>query len=179
MQGAQQWIEDLYRETGPHLLLYLAQRLGDATGAEDVLQDTFAAALRHPEKLRSASSARAYLFGIARNLAADAFRRSQRATEQLPADLSADAPEADPRLELVRAVISRLKPEFREALEMRLQHELSYEEMAGVLGVPIGTVRSRLHHAVNQVRQALRPAENITILRKEKDESGNIGSIIN
>jgi DNA-directed RNA polymerase specialized sigma24 family protein len=59
------WIEGLYRETGPQLLAYLAQRLGDPMAAEDALQETFAAVLRHPDRVRTAASARAYLFGIA------------------------------------------------------------------------------------------------------------------
>ena len=44
----------------------------------------------------------------------------------------------------------------REALLLKLQHELTYEEIASVLNIPVGTVRSRLHHAVRQLRAALR-----------------------
>jgi RNA polymerase sigma-70 factor (ECF subfamily) len=168
MDDTRQWIEVLYREAGPQLLFYLMQRLGDNATAEDILQDTFAAALRHPERVRSASSARAYLFGIARNLAATASRRVIQQVAPLSLTLAADESPRDPRLELLRDAIERLKPEFKEALEMRLQHELSYEEMADVLGVPIGTVRSRLHYAVNQLRRLLRQAEPISMVRKEE-----------
>jgi RNA polymerase sigma-70 factor, ECF subfamily len=165
-EDEREWMEGLYTESGPQLLAYLAQRTADAATAEDLLQETFAVALRHPERVRAASSARAYLFGIARNLAATA-SRSNRPGEPLPPDLAqVDAP-ADPRLEWLREGITRLKPEFREVLELRLQQELSYEEIAEALGVPLGTVRSRLHHAVNHLRRILHPAAPRAMIRKE------------
>ncbi|MFO1478071.1 MAG: sigma-70 family RNA polymerase sigma factor [Verrucomicrobiota bacterium] len=151
------WIENLYRETAPQLLGYLVRRLGDTAGAEDALQETFAVVLRHPDRLHAASSPRAYLFGIARNKASRA-GRSRRENAPLPADLPDQPAAVDPRLESMREAIGRLKPGFREALELRLQHELSYEEIAEALDVPVGTIRSRLHHAVLQLRQALNPS---------------------
>jgi RNA polymerase sigma-70 factor (ECF subfamily) len=125
--------------------------------AEDLLQETFAAVVRRPEGLRLSASPRAYLFGIARNLSVDACRRF-RPTEDLPLDFPAhDQTQNDPRLETMRSAITRLNHSLREVIEFRLQSELSYEEIAAVLDVPIGTVRSRLHHAVKQLRHALDP----------------------
>lgn len=71
---------------------------------------------------------------------------------ELPAE-TGDAP--DPRLEPMREAITKLPPTHAEVLLLRLQQELSYEEIAQILDVPIGTVRSRLHHAVQQLREAL------------------------
>ena len=168
MDDATQWIEALYRETGRQLMAYLLQRAGSAV-AEDLLQETFAAALRHPERLRASHSARAYLFGIARNLAATASRRTACEAEPEFRNLAAvEESPPDPRLELMREAIARLKPGFREALEMRLQHELTYEEIAEALDVPVGTVRSRLHHAVNELRRQLRLTQDPSISKKEE-----------
>jgi RNA polymerase sigma-70 factor (ECF subfamily) len=153
-EGAED-LDRLYREVGPQLLAWLARRRGNPTAAEDLLQETFAAALRHPERLWRAVSQRAYLFGIARNLMVDSYCE-MRATTSLPEDLAME-PEAtvDPRVERMREAIGKLNPALREALELRLQAELSYEEIATALGVPVGTVRSRLHHAVKQLRQMM------------------------
>jgi RNA polymerase sigma-70 factor (ECF subfamily) len=64
-----------------------------------------------------------------------------------------------PRLEVMREGIARLNAISRQVLELRLQQELSYEEMAAILGVPVGTVRSRLHHAVRQLREHLKKSD--------------------
>jgi RNA polymerase sigma-70 factor (ECF subfamily) len=55
----------------------------------------------------------------------------------------------------MRAAITELPGPQRETLMLKLQHELSYEEIAEVLAIPVGTVRSRLHHAVLQLRQIM------------------------
>jgi RNA polymerase sigma-70 factor (ECF subfamily) len=150
-----QSLDELYREVGPRLLAYFQRRHGDPHAAEDLLQETFAAVVRRPESLQIAVSPQAYLFGIARNLSAEDCRRFRPAHE-LPQDLPAGAaPPPDPRLETMRAAVARLNSALREVVELRLQSELSYEEIAAVLDIPVGTVRSRLHHAVKQLRQAL------------------------
>ena len=164
---AMEWVEALYRETGRQLLAYLSQRAGSVL-AEDILQETFAVALRHPDRLQAAFSARAYLFGIASNLASTASRLAAREAELASWNPSAtEESPPDPRLDLMRTAIARLKPDFREALELRLQHELSYEEIAEALDVPVGTVRSRLHHAVSQLRRLLRQPKDQPISEEE------------
>jgi RNA polymerase sigma-70 factor (ECF subfamily) len=156
MEPASEQYELLYRETGPGLLAYFRRRPGLAGAAEDLLQDTFVRALRHPERLATSVSPRAYLFGIARHVSVDALRRS-RPTEALAGSEAAPAEKEDVRLEPMREAIAALPETQREALQLKLQHELSYAEIAEVLGIPLGTVRSRLHHAVLALRAALQP----------------------
>jgi RNA polymerase sigma-70 factor (ECF subfamily) len=152
-------LDEIYREIGPELLAFFRRRHGSAETAEDLLQETFAAVLKCPERLLGADAPRAYLFGIARHLSAEAHRRS-RPAEELPAEpISDEAAPADPRLEIMREGIARLHPASRQVLELRLQRELSYEEIAAMLGVPVGTVRSRLHHAVRQLRENLKNSD--------------------
>lgn len=156
MEPVSEQYESLYRETGPGLLAYFRRRPSLAGTAEDLLQDTFIRALRHPERLAASVSPRAYLFGIARHVSVDALRRS-RPTVTL-AGTEAVATEAeDVRLEPMREAIAALPEAQREALQLKLQHELSYAEIAQVLGIPVGTVRSRLHHAVLALRSSLQP----------------------
>jgi RNA polymerase sigma-70 factor (ECF subfamily) len=160
-------LEELYRETGPSLLAFLVRQVGDPEAAQDLLQETFAAAWRHPDRLRRAVSSRAYLFGIARNLAVTWFRR-RHDTEPLTSSVVAEETAVDPRIERMREAIVRLKPEFREVLELRLQEELSYNEIAELLDLPVGTVRSRLHYAVRQLRQSVARPETPVLARKEQ-----------
>lgn len=155
MDPATQRLQELYREIGPGLLAYFRRRPALAGAAEDLLQDTFVQAWRHPERLLHADSPRAYLFGIARHLSLDTLRR-QRPTEALGELPAAPAEAEDIRLEPMHRAIAALPELQREALQLKLQHELSYEEIASVLNIPVGTVRSRLHHAVRQLREVLR-----------------------
>jgi RNA polymerase sigma-70 factor (ECF subfamily) len=150
-------VEVIYKAVGPELLAFFRARHGSPETAEDLLQETFAAVMKNPQRLLQADSPRAYLFGVARNLSADLHRRS-RPTEALPdeAELESEEKAQDARLEMMREGIRRLNAESRQVLELRLQHELSYEEMAARLSVPIGTIRSRLHHAVRQLRGHLK-----------------------
>ena len=102
-------------------------------------------------------SPRAYLFGIARHVGNDA-RRRRRPTEELGDPPAAPAAEADERLDAMRAAIAQLPAVQRETLLLRLQQELSYAEIAVVLGIPAGTVRSRLHLAVQRLHETLNPS---------------------
>jgi len=151
-------LENLYRDVGPSLLAYLQRRFGDVHAAEDLLHETFFQAARRQEGLTIAVSPRAWLFGIAKNLALTAHRR-RRATCPLSSVLTTPEATDDPRLELVREAVGRLPAAQREALELRLREGLSYSEIASALAIPVGTVRSRLHHAVHRLRASMAEAD--------------------
>jgi len=153
-------IGGLYRKHGAEILNYLARRC-PADEARDLLQETFLQVVRHGERLDGVTMPRAWLFGIARNILASHYRQQpQDSIEHL---LESPAPNAeDARLPAVREAIAELAPELRETLELRIEQELSYEEIAGVLDVPVGTVRSRLHNAVRRLRAALIKPKQIT-----------------
>ena len=76
----------------------------------------------------------------------------------LPENLSQDCCEDDPRVEEMRQAMSKLPIAQQETLELRLSRDLSYQEIATVLEIPLGTVRSRLHNAVNHLRQVMQKA---------------------
>ena len=154
-------IEILYQLHGPALLSYLQRAFGRRTSAEDLLQETFVRAMRHPEHFANAKSPRAFLFGIARNVGLGACRiktpatnvdfSGQPSTKDMPSPLT-----ADPELTDMRRAITTLPPQMRETLELRLRDELTYEEIAVVLEVPVGTIRSRLHTSLRLLREQLR-----------------------
>ncbi len=160
MDDTAQLLERQYTETGPSLLSYFRRRTS-AAAVDDLLQETFLRAWQHRERLQRAASPRAYLFGIARHVCADA-QRAVRHLESLPDDLVAADPATDTDdLLRLREAIAALPETHREPLRLKLQHELSYVEIAEILEVPVGTIRSRLHYAVQQLQDELVASGNL------------------
>lgn len=148
-------IESLYEQHAADLRSWLGRRVTAGEPADDLVQDTFVQALRGLDRLEQATSPRAWLFGIARNLAHAAQRRF-RPTQPLPPQVPAAAlPAEDEELARMRTEIAALPDALREVLELRVGADLSYEEIAEICGVPLGTVRSRLHNAVRRLRDRM------------------------
>ncbi len=157
MNDFAQQFEQHYAELGPALRGYFRRQPALTAVADDLLQETFLRAWRERARLRTVVSPRAYLFGIARHVGIDALRR-RRATEPLVDEFIGDEPEAkDERVGMMRVAIAQLPETHRETLRLKLQHDLSYAEIAVVLDVPVGTVRSRLHYAIERLQRALNP----------------------
>jgi len=149
-------------------LYNLALRMvGAPADAADITQDAFLRAWQKIGSLRRAPF-RAWLFQIAVNLCYDHFRRRRRQGAMPEEGQEAGAvvlglPPVDPqeraevaeRNRLVRDSIQALDPDFRAALILRDLNGLSYEEIAGVLRVPLGTVKSRIARARGLVQERL------------------------
>jgi RNA polymerase sigma-70 factor, ECF subfamily len=148
-------LEQLYREHGQAVWAYVRRRLANGHAAEETFQETFLAVAADWTGLATASSARAWLIGIARNLVREHLRSAaRRAAAPLDEQYAQAAPPSeDPRLEATRRAIARLPDAQRDVLELRLSQDLTYVEIAEVLAIPVGTVRSRLHLAVAALRQ--------------------------
>src|SRR5271167_1809111 len=116
-------MDRLYHELRPELLGYFLRRHGNRETAEDLLQETFAAVMRNPERLCQAETLRAYLFGIARNVSVDALRRMRPEEVQTDKEVAAELALEDPRLDSMREAIVRLNPALRQVLELRLREE--------------------------------------------------------
>lgn len=142
-----------YREQAPRLLAFLRMLVGDRHAAEDLMQDTSIQIWTHPQGYQpERGTLRAYLFGIGRKRAAEWWRR-QRPVEPLTEDGAGYADLCDPAAELtVIHALGNLAPEQRNLLWLREVEGQSYAELAAILEIPVGTVRSRLHAA----REALR-----------------------
>ncbi len=138
-----------YRESGPRLRVFLRHLLLNEQAAEDVMQDTFTHIWRRPSGFNpERGSLRGYLFGIGRKLAAEWWRR-QRPTDGLDED---SAPCPTEMSSVVADAFNRLTSEQRTLLWLREVEGQTYTELAAILEVPVGTVRSRLFAA----REALR-----------------------
>jgi RNA polymerase sigma-70 factor (ECF subfamily) len=122
--------------------------LVDSAAADDLTQETYLRALKALSAFEGRSSVRTWLFGIARRTCADHLRATVRRRALLRRvapveDSTADASEAVGAAELLR----RLSPTHREAFVLTQVLGLSYQEAAESLGVPIGTIRSRVARA--------------------------------
>jgi len=160
-------LEQLYVEHGPALLRYLRRSFGGALAPEELLQETFLQAVRQADRLAQTASPRAWLFTVARRIGITALRR-RRSTVVLTESVEAPAPtDEDARLEAMRRAIAALPVAQRKTLELRLHDELSYAEIAEVLNIPVGTVRSRVHHAVGKVRKMLLAEDDASGKTKE------------
>jgi RNA polymerase sigma-70 factor (ECF subfamily) len=144
-----------------HLFAFVCQQLGDTAEAEDVLQEVFLAVLRQRHGGTRARSVRAWLFQVARHLClnrARTERRGARAKEEAAPSLQSEptppeeALDRHQRLAGLEKAVGRL-PEPMGALYRLRASGLSYEEVAAVLGVPLGTVKSRMHELLSRLRK--------------------------
>ena len=143
-----------------YLFALAASLLGNQADAEDVVQECLMGAFRGLHGFRQQSSVKTWLTAILIRQAS-AFRRSRSLwrrlgplKEQAPA-VASQGPRSDSRLD-VREAIAALPQEFRQAVVLRELHGLSYEEIAQALGVPRGTVESRLFRGRRLLRESLK-----------------------
>jgi len=134
--------------------------IGNAVDAEDVLQETFIGAFRGLKSFEGRSSVKTWLSRILVVQAAQWRRGKRRRSMEAPGDLAGDSVAAtgsNPEAGIdVNAAIAKLSPEHREVIVLREFEQMSYEEMAEVLGVPRGTVESRLSRARSEMREKLK-----------------------
>lgn len=133
---------------------YFARRHDGDGVAGDLVQETFAQFARAMQGKQQLKCARGYLFGIARHLSQGVWAKKKY--ELLPLDEeSLASPEPDDRINAARETIASLPALQREILDLRFAQDLSYAEIAEVVGIPVGTVRSRLHNAIAELRLRL------------------------
>lgn len=149
----------LYRATVDDLFAYVATLLRDRAAAEDVVAAVFERAYRKRASYDARrGSRRQWLFGIARHAALDELRRRRRVAA-LAAEPREDAPqiddEADPlRRAAVRAALAGLDARDRELVALKFFAGLDNAEIAGVLGISESNAGTRLHRAVQRLREA-------------------------
>lgn len=168
-------------EALPRVRRYARTLCGDEAAVDDLVQATALRALTHWHQFDPRRDLRVWLLSIAHNAHLDRLRKERRLTLVDPdelADTAARAPglarPADPgeqvalRLDLL-AALQALTPAHREVLLLVGVEQLSYAQCADVLGVPVGTVMSRLARARAALRMALdgeRPAAAAPVLRR-------------
>jgi RNA polymerase sigma-70 factor (ECF subfamily) len=159
-QGERDALDELLRQHQERLYRYIAGVVGTAATAEDVLQETF---LRIARKLRWLSEPayfRAWSFRIASR---EAFRALRALRPNVPLEdldesrLPVDAPSLSrAELDELRETVTALSPGSRAVIQLHYFEELSLDEAALALDIPLGTVKSRLAYGLEQLRRTYR-----------------------
>jgi RNA polymerase sigma-70 factor (ECF subfamily) len=167
-QGDVGALGEIYDRHGAALLAFLRRmsRPGDVDDAEDLLQATFVVAMRRassfdPSKATTATTARPWLYGIALRVARDRRRSLKRFAAALVAMATSRGDEAtDPRerTDVARA-LARLSEPKRVTLLLAEVEGFTGDEIAAMLGVSVGAIWTRLHHARREMRAFLEQSE--------------------
>ncbi len=154
--GSRDAFEELFARYCDPLYRFFRRRLPGTERAQDLTQETFLAAMRGIASYRPRASVRTYLYAIAMNLLFAERRHLRRSpvSSSLGNLTSRDAPDTTVWLQ---QALAKLDPGEREILMLREYEQLTYAEIADLLGLPINTVRSRLFRARTALRDLLEP----------------------
>jgi RNA polymerase sigma-70 factor, ECF subfamily len=143
----------------PRLRYYLHKMLAGSPAAEDAAQDVWYDVVRAVPRLANPGAFRAWLYRIARDRAWRVLRRRpppHRPIDDVEVASNGVADEFTAEdAARVHAALDTLAPEHREVMVLRFIEDMSYNDIARVAGCPVGTVRSRLHHAKRALRRVL------------------------
>jgi RNA polymerase sigma-70 factor (ECF subfamily) len=169
------WV--IMKDFGPGLLAHIRGIVQNEHDAEDVLQEVYLAASTHYQTFQQERALRPWLYAIAHNRAIDFLRRQHRRVrlvshavsesthdteglipESLLHDESSEEPIdaliRDERSQLLRALVASLpNQDHRQVVELVYLQTLKYQEAADAIGISIGTLKSRLHSAMIQLRE--------------------------
>ncbi len=154
-------LDGLVEQLGPRLLAYISRVYGNLHDAEDIVAEAYCRAATNIRSLQESNRQDLYLLTIARNLCRDRYRK--RTPNPVPNERLQACPDAqaephelvsrDERARALRAAVAELPENLREVVVLRMSTELKFEEIATLLGVPLGTALSRMHTAVRHLRE--------------------------
>ena len=162
-QGSRDAFAELFERYREPVYGFFRRRLGDSARAEELAQETFLAVLRGVERYEPRATFRTYLYAIAFRQVSSEWRRVKRDTVPME---DPPATQEDPSDSLwLRHAVEQLDAAHREVLLLREYEQLSYDEIAALLRIPVNTVRSRLFRARMELKLLLSPE------RKEREGS--------
>lgn len=152
---------ELFERHHAALFRFCLRMTGNRAESEDLVQDVFMRMLKHRDSFKPDAGFPPWMYRIAHNVAVDYLRRSSRAPqpeeelEARPADVQPSDERAVEREQavLLRRALLELPPDRREVLLLSRYELKNYEEVAEALGVSVGTVKTRVHRAIKQLRE--------------------------
>lgn len=159
----------------PRLRRYARALTRNGQAADDLVQDCLERAWSKGHQWEAGTDLCAWLFTVMHNLYVNGLRRRQPQTDPIGhaefADPRTQSQEASMQVRDLEQALGRLPPEQREVLLLVCLEEMSYEQVASVTGVPIGTVMSRLHRARERMRRFMSGEQSPTggpVIRRVK-----------
>jgi RNA polymerase sigma-70 factor (ECF subfamily) len=153
----------VFAEHGRAMQLYATRLIGDYSLAEDVVQEALIRIWRHPEVLSNGQgSVRGWLLTAVRNIVISRIRARDARPREIPESVTRPAAVDDHSSAVVAAVtvhaaLDTLSPDHRTVIEQIYLRGRDLDEVAALLGVPKGTVKSRSHYALKALRKAMQP----------------------
>jgi RNA polymerase sigma-70 factor, ECF subfamily len=161
-EGDRKAFRDLYERHAPWLILRLSRRCADPGVVEDVVQETFAAVWTQADRHRGTGQVAAWIWGIGIRKLIDRFRQQRRLPIRMSVlEPTSVEPSAEEQVLLgvqlgdLAHALSRLSPEFRAVIQATVLDGLTTREASRLLGIPQGTVKTRLMRARAQLRELL------------------------
>jgi len=160
-RGERAAFAELFHQWERRLFYYVRRLVPQEADAWDTLQKTWLKVLRGIRRLRDPAHLRVWLYRLARNTAVSHFRLERALRTRLESEADVGDMVCSEELfqledaELVHHALSRLPLPFREVLTLHYVEDMSLVEISAVLGVPVGTVKSRLYYAKRAMRDLL------------------------
>ncbi|MDP9192462.1 MAG: RNA polymerase sigma factor [Acidobacteriota bacterium] len=151
--GDRDAFDAVLRDIAPPLLRYVTRVTGDVALAEDAVQETLIAIVRKIAWLQDASLFRAWAYRIASREAFRLLRKSRRFVEPIEEMTSIEEPSDPWQRERLLASLDRLSPASRAVVTLHYLEEMPLSDVAAVLELPLGTVKSRLSYGLVQLRK--------------------------
>ena len=160
MRGESRALEMLIDRFDERLLYFVRRMITDPHGARDIVQETWICVFRTLPRLRDPQAFQSWLYKIAHRFVARDLRTQYRRREDelIPDIVDDSADDVEMRADqagMIHTALSELSPPHREVLLLRFMEEFSLDDIAAALEIPLGSVKSRLHHAKLALRQVI------------------------
>ena len=158
-------LSELFERYHVPLFSFFTRLTGDPLGSEDLVQDTFYRILKYRRTYKPGTMFRAWMYEIARNVRSDGFHRQREVVgieaAPEPTVLPVDTVESSQQVAQLKQALMDLPEDKRELLLLSRYQGLNYEQIAGLLRCEVGTVKVRVHRALQELKERVHRRESL------------------